>query len=46
MVIINKDGSITVGIIKEEVEPVENTGSAESEVKEVKSEKPKKSRSK
>ena len=45
MVIINKDGSITVGI-KEEVEPVENTGSAESEVKEVKSEKPKKTRSK
>lgn len=46
MVIINKDGSITVGIIQDEVEPVENTGSAESEVKEVKSEKPKKSKSK
>ena len=45
MVRINKDGSITVGIIQDDVEPVENTGSAESEVKEVKSEKPKKSKS-
>lgn len=50
MVRINQDGSITVGIIQDEVEPVEQTGSAESEPKEVKEEtksvKPKKSKAK